>query len=128
MSELVERLRRASRRPPRYLAKRLVEMAVFRLRRPWASVLPRIVTAGSVVNAAGAGSVDAFWKMQQDAPFFLAPSQREEWARAFKARFDGVPDKVIDAAERALRHEFDLLGSGAVNLGPRLPWHTDFKT
>ena len=27
-----------------------------------------------------------------------------------------------------LRHEFDLLGSGCVSLGPQLPWHTDFKT
>ena len=27
-----------------------------------------------------------------------------------------------------LRHEFDLLGSGCVRLGPHLPWHTDFKT
>jgi hypothetical protein len=34
----------------------------------------------------------------------------------------------VAAADRVLRHEFDLLGSGCVALGPRLPWHTDFKS
>ena len=27
-----------------------------------------------------------------------------------------------------LRHEFDLLGSGPTDLGPRIDWHRDFKT
>src|SRR5439155_7202590 len=31
-------------------------------------------------------------------------------------------------ADRSLRHEFDLLGSGSVELGDRIPWLTDFKT
>lgn len=35
-------------------------------------------------------------------------------------------DLILFAAEQALRHEFDLLGSGPVKLDP-IDWHTDFK-
>ena len=34
---------------------------------------------------------------------------------------------IIDSADQALRHEFDLLGSGGVKLDP-IDWHTDFKS
>jgi hypothetical protein len=122
------RVRRASRRPPRYLAGRLVEMASHSLRRPWSKVLPHVVTVRSVVKAAGAGSVDAMWDRQSRAPFFLTPSHRDEWTRSFRARFPDAPAAIVAEADRALRHEFDLLGSGCVTLGAALPWHTDFKS
>ena len=35
---------------------------------------------------------------------------------------------TIVAAERACAHEFDLLGSGLVELGSRIDWHADFKS
>ena len=34
---------------------------------------------------------------------------------------------IIDSASQALRHEFDLLGSGPVSLNP-IDWHQDFKS
>jgi hypothetical protein len=60
----------------------------------------------------------------------LAPwgeeSQRQglvpSWATDDEAR------AVIDAADRACAHEFDLLGSGPVHLGDKIDWHVDFKS
>ncbi len=99
------------------------------MRRPWAAILPRIVTARSVVRAAGAGSVDSLWERQQrDVPFFVTPSRRVEWTQSFRARFPDTPGVIVAEADRVLRHEFDMLGSGCVNLGARLPWLTDFKS
>lgn len=129
LTHFLLRLRRASKRSPQYLLKRLVEIAAVRMRRPWSKVLPLVVTARSVVKAAGADSVDALWERQlHDVPFFVKPSSREEWTRAFRARYPDAPAAIVVEADRALRHEFDLLGSGRVNLGPALPWHTDFKS
>lgn len=34
--------------------------------------------------------------------------------------------RLLRAADDVLAHRFDLLGSGPVELGPRLPWHEDF--
>lgn len=36
-------------------------------------------------------------------------------------------DEIIDCANQSLRHEFDYLGSGKVNLDP-INWHVDFKS
>jgi hypothetical protein len=35
---------------------------------------------------------------------------------------------VVAAAERAMAHQVDLLGSGVVNLGADIDWHRDFKS
>ena len=40
---------------------------------------------------------------------------------------DDVRQSIIDSAEYALRHEFDLLGSGIVRIDP-IDWHCDFKS
>lgn len=45
------------------------------------------------------------------------------------AEFDAAErSAVVTAADRALGHEFDLLGSGSVLLGPVIDWHRDFKS
>ena len=89
---------------------------------------PHLVTDRTIVAATGAGSIDALWEAQQARPFFLSPLDRPTWSRAFEQRFPERVAAIVQAADRALRHEFDLLGSGCRNLGAALPWHTDFKT
>lgn len=48
-----------------------------------------------------------------------------------KGTLEGVADvdrqTIIDSADQAMRHEFDLLGSGDVKLDP-IDWHYDFKS
>jgi Heparinase II/III-like protein/Heparinase II/III N-terminus len=128
VSELLARARRASRHPPRYLFKRVREIVARRLHRPWSNVYPHLVAGRTVARAAGARSVDELWERLQRAPFFLGPPKRAEWARTFREHYPEGMRAIVAAADRARRHEFDLLGSGAVKLGPSLPWHTDFKT
>jgi Heparinase II/III-like protein/Heparinase II/III N-terminus len=99
-----------------------------RLRRPWSNVYPRLITPASIAAAAGAPSIDALWETQRRATFFFSPADREHWAQAFRTRNPDGVNAVMAAADRVLRHEFDLLGSGCVSLGPSLPWLSDFKT
>jgi hypothetical protein len=98
------------------------------MRRPWAAVLPHLVTPAFLVRAARARSIDDLWTEQQRVPFFMMPAHRDAWVRAFEARFPDRGPAILASAERVIRHEVDLLGSGCVPLGSRLPWHTDFKT
>ncbi|HEY8164995.1 MAG TPA: hypothetical protein VIF83_05505, partial [Gemmatimonadaceae bacterium] len=67
--------------------KRVGEMAARRLHRPWSNVYPHLVTPRSIARAAGAKSIDALWERQERAPFFVAPSKRAEWPRAFRERY-----------------------------------------
>src|SRR4051794_5041463 len=59
----------------------------------------------------------------------LAPDCRGRALAALPAVAAWEPgDEVVAAAERVMRHEFDLLGSGPRELGPEIDWQLDFKT
>lgn len=115
-------------KPPSYTLMRVRQEAARVLWRPWTRIRPVLFGEQALLRAVGASSVDEYWHTRAAAPFFLSPSDRDAWAAAFRARWPGAQAEIVDAAERVLRHEFDLLGSGPKALGPRLPWHEDFKT
>lgn len=60
--------------------------------------------------------------------FFVDPAEARRRARALAERYPALADRTRASAERAVDHVFDLLGSGPVQLGPRIDWHTDFKS
>jgi hypothetical protein len=128
MKELIVRARRAAKKSPRELAVRIKELGQKRAQRPWSRVYPHLLTTWAVVRASGARSVNELWETASRRPFFVSPSDRDAWSKAFRARYPGEAEAIVAAAERVLRHEFDLLGSGGTALGSPLPWHTDFKT
>lgn len=80
------------------------------------------------MRAAAATDLETLWDRLAAQPFFVNPSQRDGWCHRFCEAYPEGRDAIIGDATRILRHEFDLLGSGPVQLGPTLPWHTDFKT
>jgi len=122
------RARRAMRQSPRYVAGRALASVQRRARRPWASVAPRLLTDRALLHATGARSIDELWDRMQRRPFFIPAGARREWTAAFVDRFPDARAGIVRSADAAVRHEFDLLGSGPQALGPALPWHTDFKT
>ena len=113
---------------PRYLAARLIQIGRTSLQRPWSRLYPHLLTERALLNAAGAASIDALWEAPQREVFFVSASQADDWTRTFRSRYPDAVRSIVSAADRVLLHEFDLLGSGSVDLGRELPWHTDFKT
>jgi len=124
----VARLRRALRRSPRYLAWRAIDAAKRRARRPWSYIYPRYLTERALLGACGAHSIDDLWRELALQPFFISADRRQHTASRFRTEYPEALEEIVSAADRTLRHEFDLLGSGPQSLGTPLPWHTDFKT
>ncbi len=128
-STFVTRGQKALRMPPRKLLGRLRDEVRQQTKRPWANVYPRLLSDQRIVGGSGAGSLDQLWdRLARDTAFFLRPEDRATWTSEFRARFPDEARALVAAAEAALRHEFNLLGSGPVNLGARFSWHRDFKT
>ncbi|MBI4492013.1 MAG: alginate lyase family protein [Chloroflexi bacterium] len=71
-------------------------------------------------------AVDYFQARQRPRFFVTAPEARLR-AQALARHAPHLAERTLRAADLALQHTFDLLGSGPVALGPRLDWHTDFK-
>jgi glycosyltransferase involved in cell wall biosynthesis len=59
--------------------------------------------------------------------FFVDPREARLRARALAEAYPDQAQRTRTAAEQAVAHVVDLLGSGPVWLGPRIDWHTDFK-
>jgi Heparinase II/III-like protein/Heparinase II/III N-terminus len=127
-SEFAARARRALRKPPGYLAARGIDAIRRRLQRPLSSALPRLVTERMLLRQAGEPDIDALWDSLAARPFFVGPGRRASWAAAFQREYPASRDRIVADADRAVRHVFDLLGSGPVDLGADIPWLTDFKT
>ncbi len=128
VSTFVARAKKALRMPPRVLAARLRESLRAHSRRPWSQVYPRVLRDQAILGESGAATFDALWARQMAQPFFLQPADRDAYVAAFRARYPEEVTAVLATADAAMRHEFDLLGSGVTALGPKLPWLDDFKT
>ncbi len=128
IAHIAARARRALRKSPRYLATRGVEAIRSRAQKTWSAVVPKLLTSRALLRESGASTIDELWNALQSQPFFLSPDDRASWVAAFDREYPRRRQRIVDDADRALRHEFDLLGSGVVPLGIRIPWLTDFKT
>lgn len=120
--------RKALRRPPGYVLARATQELHRQAYRPWSRVRPRLLTNTALLRKMSASSICVLWQRLADGPFFVQPGLRDEWRSQFREAFPGVTDRILAVAEPILRHEFDLLGSGPVGVGDRIPWQRDFKT
>jgi hypothetical protein len=60
--------------------------------------------------------------------FFVKAADRSGLVDAMARMQPDAAELAVAEAERVLRHEFDLLGSGPVSLGPSIDWHRDMKS
>ncbi|HEY3063331.1 MAG TPA: heparinase II/III family protein [Chloroflexota bacterium] len=65
---------------------------------------------------------DAFVKR-----FFVDPVEARQRAQALVGAYPELAQRTRQAADQALDHIVDLLGSGPTQLGERIDWHIDFK-
>lgn len=73
------------------------------------------------------GTLDEALRAMAAAPPPLLPHPFDDVAvRRLYAAHPERRTRLLRAADDVLAHRFDLLGSGPVTLGPRLPWHEDF--
>lgn len=119
---MIRRILRALRKPPRVVAKRAVLEARAQVNRYLLPRRARRFDRRALLRALGAPSLDALWTRLAARPFAA-------WLPDVNA---DVPDverrRIVDAADEALAHRVDLLGSGTFELGHVIDWHKDFKT
>src|SRR5207302_8223955 len=79
-----------------------------------------------LLDKTGVSSTDALWTsiLERPYPFVRAPAELNQLA----ARWPDEEPRVLAAAQRALAHKVDVLGTGLVELGDPIEWHRDWKT
>ena len=112
---------------PRRFLSTLAGLALARVRMPLrrARLRVRPLAAGPRDVARALGGVSPVEALHGTVRAALPTVVR--WEQELGRLDAGARAEVLERAERVLRHELDLLGSGPTQLGPALPWHADFK-
>src|SRR5262245_9232057 len=98
-----------ARPPHQFVIGRVVNKARRVARRPWSRLFPRLLTDAALLRATKAPSIDGLWERRAAGPFFLLPANRQRFVQRFRAAYAAEIPSVVAAADRAVRHEFDLL-------------------
>ena len=126
MGKLVSKLRRGLSKPPNVIMARLgsvLRSQVERIRLPYRAAMPE----KKLLRELDANSLEDLWKR-------IAARRFAGWFGPCVAQeidfFCGAEESstLLAAADLAVAHCVDLLGSGKFELGKKIDWHTDFKT
>ena len=126
MNLLATRLRRLLAKPPGYLARRAAQELRHEADRWFAPRRGRRFDAAALLQELGDAGVEQLWqRLQSQAyPFCAGPVTQAE----YDARTGGDSARILAAAQRALEHRVDLLGTGPVDLGACIDWQLDYKS
>jgi len=67
-------------------------------------------------------------KNEEASTSFIRSKDRNVIVGLLKSIFPKRAEKIIEEADDICNHYFDLLGSGKIQFGKKIPWHTDFKS
>lgn len=126
MSVLATRTLRLLRKPPGYVLRRVFAESRAELDRFLQPRRARTFGVASLLARTGDASLEALWERLATQTWPLASAPVD--SQAFEALSPGGRGIILARAERACRHEVDLLGSGPTPLGPQIVWDMDFKT
>jgi heparinase II/III-like protein len=120
----IQKARRAVRKPPAYVARRLIaeiSASTERWRAPWRR---RRITGDSLCAMFGAQSVDDLWERLLAIEVLPAGTLDP---LAHERLCPGDSERVLALAEAAVARRVQFLGTPVHELGDRIDWHTDFK-
>jgi hypothetical protein len=119
-------VRKAARKPPHVVLSRLAAEVRTELERVRAPLRGRRFGNAELLAATHEPTIDSLWAAILARPFPFVRSDAE--LARIEARWPGERERVLAAAQRALAHEVDVLGTGPVSLGDPIDWHRDWKT
>lgn len=125
MRDWMGMIRRGIRKPPRVIVARLAKEAraeIERLRAPWR----RSMSIHRMLRELDATDVDSLWSELANLrfPATVLPVDPAEYERLCP----GDSKRIFSAAERALAHRVEMLGSGLTDLGEVIDWTRDFRS
>ena len=120
------RLVRVLEKPPRVILQRLAHEAgteLDRIRGPYRS---RRLDDRRLLAELDAHDLEELWQRTLARPYpFVRP---EPELAEIEQRWPGDRGRVLQAADQAIRHVVDVLGTGPVELGTPIDWNRDWKS
>ena len=125
LRSLIDVARRGLRKPPRYIAQRIWYEIQARIEEYRAPLRARAMTPKMLLARTTHHSIDDWWNAIAARPFV---TERMSDIAAVDRLCPGETARILSAADRAVNHVVNLLGSGDVTLGKPIDWHRDYKS
>lgn len=119
-------IRRGLRKPPRVILERITDEVRSELERFFAPRRAQRFEDGALLRELSAHDVNYLWE-EIGRHEYVAHVTRVD-AGSLDQVCPGDCMRILRAAESAMEHKVDLLGSGSVELGEQIDWHRDYKT
>ena len=118
-------IRRGMKKPLRYIVQRIIHEVYGQAERHIAPRRARRLSATVLAKRAGYSSTAQWWDALAERPCL---AQTQIALVNLERICPSDHSRILTAAERAIAHQVDLLGSGLVELGTEIDWHRDYKT
>ena len=122
----VKKVGRFLRKPPGLILQRLLTELNAQTDRFRAQRRARALDVHALLELTDASSLQQLWARLSDRAYAIRVQQIGDGDYQVACPGDGA--RIVSGAACALAHCVDLLGSGPVDLGSPIDWHTDFKT
>ena len=122
---LIEFMRRSWLKPPHVILRWLISRAWARLHQPIASWQARTMKTRKLLILLNSNDLNVLWSKLGNSifPLFIEHNSIGD----YEIQCPGDSARIISNAKDAINHKVNLLGSGPVSLGVKIPWHKDFK-
>lgn len=123
--DLIGMIKRGMKKPPRYIIQRIIHELRGQVERHVAPRRARQLSAKVLAKRAGYSSLDQWWDALATRPYL---AQTEMPHVDLERIYPCDQTRILNAAEHAIAHKVDLLGSGPVEMGAEIDWQRDYKT
>lgn len=123
--DLLRKIRRGLRKPPKVIAERILQELRAEAERFIAPVRDKNLDESKLMQLLGFRDMNACWHELGRTSF---ASSLGYDSKEFLVVCPTDKALIFQAAERALEHQVNLLGSGWIFLGEKIDWHKDYKS
>lgn len=126
MSDILERVKRGIRKPPKVIVKRLGQEVNGYFDRYLAPKRARRLTLSRLLKKTSSPNLSQLWHKLSLRPYFSVTKPVNH--SLLEHLCPGEPQTIFEKAQLAMEHKVNLLGSGLISLGNSIDWHRDYKT
>lgn len=125
--DLIGMVRRGLKKPPKVIVDRIITELIAEGDRFFAPRRASGLNERTLLRKLDASSLEDLWKRLGEISYPAETSTVVNHS-FYEEVCPGDRLRILKAAEDAICHRVDLLGSGKIELGGRIEWHKDYKT
>jgi uncharacterized heparinase superfamily protein len=126
MSDIVDKIQRGLKKPPKVIINRVVDEIKLHLGQFYFPYKAKQFDLNKLLRETQTSTIEHLWDKISRNKYFSNTDFRS--ITDYENQCPNDYERILKSAKRALNNEVNLLGTGYINLGEKIDWHKDYKT